>query len=103
MSAMLVVRIYWNCVTLRFIMPFSVVRLFIFYQAVWVTATAPYIILLILLVRGATLPGALEGIIYYVKPEWDKLLLLGVSTVHTLPITRKHTYIILTPLNFIFI
>ena len=50
-----------------------------FDQAVWVTATAPYIILLILLVRGVTLPGAREGIIYYVKPEWDKLLLLGVS------------------------
>lgn len=47
-------------------------------KAVWVTATAPYIILLILLVRGVTLPGAREGIIYYVKPEWDKLLLLGV-------------------------
>ena len=43
------------------------------------TATAPYIILLILLVRGATLPGALEGIIYFIKPEWNKLLLLGVG------------------------
>ena len=56
----------------------------VFFQAVWITATAPYVILLILLVRGVTLPGASEGIIYYVKPEWDKLLLLGVSNVHTM-------------------
>ncbi|WAR03537.1 SC6A4-like protein [Mya arenaria] len=47
-------------------------------KAVWITATAPYVILLILLVRGATLPGARQGIIYYVTPVWSRLLELGV-------------------------
>ncbi|XP_046785923.1 sodium-dependent serotonin transporter isoform X2 [Gallus gallus] len=43
-------------------------------KVVWVTATFPYIILFILLVRGATLPGAWRGVLYYLKPEWQKLL-----------------------------
>lgn len=42
-------------------------------KAVWVTALAPYVVLIILLIRGVTLPGALEGIRYYLTPEWDKL------------------------------
>ncbi|KAJ8731646.1 hypothetical protein PYW07_004810 [Mythimna separata] len=40
---------------------------------VWVTALAPYAVLLILLARGVTLPGATEGIRYYLTPEWHKL------------------------------
>ncbi|KAJ7309106.1 hypothetical protein JRQ81_008436 [Phrynocephalus forsythii] len=43
-------------------------------KVVWVTATFPYVILLILLIRGATLPGAWRGVIYYLKPDWPKLL-----------------------------
>ncbi|XP_009556762.2 sodium-dependent serotonin transporter [Cuculus canorus] len=43
-------------------------------KVVWVTATFPYIILFILLVRGATLPGAWRGVLYYLKPDWHKLL-----------------------------
>ncbi|XP_055538311.1 sodium-dependent serotonin transporter [Wyeomyia smithii] len=42
-------------------------------KAVWVTALAPYVVLLILLARGVTLPGAAEGIRYYLTPEWHKL------------------------------
>lgn len=47
-------------------------------KAVWVTATVPYIVLLVLLVRGATLPGSADGIKYYVTPVWSKLLEVGV-------------------------
>ncbi|XP_053222520.1 sodium-dependent serotonin transporter [Podarcis raffonei] len=42
-------------------------------KVVWVTATFPYVILFVLLIRGATLPGAWRGVVYYLKPEWDKL------------------------------
>lgn len=49
-------------------------------QVVWVTATFPYIILSVLLVRGATLPGAWRGILFYLKPNWQKLLETGVRS-----------------------
>lgn len=42
-------------------------------KAVWVTALAPYFVLVVLLVRGVTLPGAGEGIRYYLTPQWEKL------------------------------
>lgn len=42
-------------------------------KAVWVTALAPYVVLICLLFRGITLPGASEGIRYYLTPEWEKL------------------------------
>ncbi|XP_045461815.1 sodium-dependent serotonin transporter [Harmonia axyridis] len=43
-------------------------------KAVWITALAPYVVLIILLVRGVSLPGASTGIRYYLTPEWHKLL-----------------------------
>ncbi|XP_006756741.2 PREDICTED: sodium-dependent serotonin transporter [Myotis davidii] len=43
-------------------------------KVVWVTATFPYIVLVVLLVRGATLPGAWRGVLFYLKPNWQKLL-----------------------------
>ncbi|KAI4820164.1 hypothetical protein KUCAC02_028149 [Chaenocephalus aceratus] len=43
-------------------------------KVVWVTATLPYIVLFILLIRGATLPGAWRGVVFYLKPQWGKLL-----------------------------
>ncbi|XP_005999512.1 solute carrier family 6 member 4b [Latimeria chalumnae] len=42
-------------------------------KVVWVTATLPYILLFILLIRGATLPGAWRGVSFYLKPDWEKL------------------------------
>uniref|UniRef100_A0A672QDX3 Transporter n=1 Tax=Sinocyclocheilus grahami TaxID=75366 RepID=A0A672QDX3_SINGR len=47
-------------------------------KVVWVTATFPYLVLLILLIRGATLPGAWRGVVFYLKPDWRKLLTTSV-------------------------
>ncbi|TGZ69847.1 hypothetical protein CRM22_003507 [Opisthorchis felineus] len=47
-------------------------------KAVWITATLPYVILSILLVRGLTLEGSLTGIKYYLTPKFDQLLKVQV-------------------------
>ncbi|KAJ8313056.1 hypothetical protein KUTeg_010429, partial [Tegillarca granosa] len=36
--------------------------------------TMPYFMLMILLVRGVMLEGSLDGIKYYISPQWDRLL-----------------------------
>uniref|UniRef100_A0A671RTK3 Transporter n=1 Tax=Sinocyclocheilus anshuiensis TaxID=1608454 RepID=A0A671RTK3_9TELE len=43
-------------------------------KVVYVTATFPYLMLLVLLVRGVSLPGAVDGIVYYLKPNHTRLM-----------------------------
>ncbi|KAK3599567.1 hypothetical protein CHS0354_035806 [Potamilus streckersoni] len=50
-------------------------------KVVYFTATFPYVILLILLVRSATLDGAIDGVKYFVIPKWEKLSDLKLAQV----------------------
>ncbi|XP_037712748.1 sodium-dependent nutrient amino acid transporter 1 [Drosophila subpulchrella] len=43
-------------------------------KAAYFLGVFPYVVLLILLLRAVTLPGALDGIIYFFKPQWRELL-----------------------------
>ena len=59
-------------------------------QLVYFTALFPYCILVILLIRAATLPGYMDGISFYLTPKWEKLLEINVSVVAT-PADRQPT------------
>ncbi|KAE8282200.1 Sodium-dependent neutral amino acid transporter B(0)AT3 [Larimichthys crocea] len=42
-------------------------------KAVYVTATFPYLVLTIFLIRATTLPGATDGLMYLFTPKWEIL------------------------------
>ncbi|KAF6025222.1 hypothetical protein EB796_016468 [Bugula neritina] len=42
-------------------------------KVVYVTATAPYILLTVLLIQGATMEGSIKGVEFYMKPNFTKL------------------------------
>ncbi|KAG7252043.1 hypothetical protein CRUP_009082, partial [Coryphaenoides rupestris] len=42
-------------------------------KAIYVTATFPYLVLTIFLVRALTLPGAMDGLVYLFTPNWETL------------------------------
>ena len=54
-------------------------------QVVYFTALFPYVLLSILLVRGAMLEGSMDGVIYYLRPQWSKLLEPQVSKLSISP------------------
>lgn len=52
-------------------------------KVVYFTATFPFIVLLVLLIAGLTLPGAGMGLKYLFVPRWEKLLEIKVWRVAT--------------------
>lgn len=51
---------------------------FLLSKVAYFTATFPYVMLLILLIRGLTLPGAFDGIYFYLFPSLKDLANLEV-------------------------
>uniref|UniRef100_A0A1I8M2C5 Transporter n=1 Tax=Musca domestica TaxID=7370 RepID=A0A1I8M2C5_MUSDO len=43
-------------------------------KASYFLAIFPYVIMLVLLVRSLTLPGAFDGVLFFLTPQWDRLL-----------------------------
>ncbi|KAJ1070227.1 hypothetical protein K5549_006775 [Capra hircus] len=49
-------------------------------KVVWITATMPYVVLFALLLRGITLPGAVDGIRAYLSVDFHRLCEASVSS-----------------------
>lgn len=43
-------------------------------KAAYFLAIFPYVVLIIILVRALTLEGAVDGVIFFIKPQWGELL-----------------------------
>lgn len=67
-------------------------------KASYLFVILPYFILGVLLVRSLTLPGALNGIIFFLKPRWEEMLKAKVSD--TFVANKKFNYRLFTGLVF---
>ncbi|XP_017494709.1 PREDICTED: sodium-dependent serotonin transporter-like, partial [Rhagoletis zephyria] len=47
-------------------------------KVVWVTALMPYFVIFVFLIRATTLEGAIDGIRFYLEPDWSKLKSINV-------------------------
>lgn len=54
------------------------------------TATSPYLFMAALLIRNALLPGSLNGVIFYLKPDLSKLNDMEVDLVVMATVTPVH-------------
>ena len=65
-------------------------------KVVYFTATFPYLILLILMIYGATLPGAATGVKFYLYPNFTKLSEGQVSQSFLYSVCKNSLYTLLT-------
>lgn len=68
-------------------------------KVAYFTAIFPYVGLISLLIRGLTLDGAVDGILFFITPQWDKILkpeVPNLSKVDSVQVkTLKHICILL--------
>ena len=57
-------------------------RVFWIAQVVYFTSLFPYVVIFALIIRGVTLPGAANGISFYLKPNWSKIQEFEVGQVN---------------------
>lgn len=62
-------------------------------KASYFLAIFPYVIIFILLIRAVTLPGAWNGILFFIRPRWDMILEPGVSCFHLIAVKCMTTVI----------
>lgn len=51
-------------------------------KASYFLALFPYVVIIILLVHACTLEGSVDGILFFLKPQWGELLNAKVSFYH---------------------
>jgi len=67
-------NIFWPLVVTWTVMYFCIFRgVRLVGKIVWWTVPLPWLMLLILTVRGLTLPGSINGLAYYLNPTWSEL------------------------------
>jgi len=68
-------KIFWPLIITWVVMYFCIFRgVRLVGRIVWLTVPLPWLMLLILTVRGLTLEGSMQGLAYYLDPVWSELV-----------------------------
>jgi NSS family neurotransmitter:Na+ symporter len=68
-------KIFWPLIITWVVMYFCIFRgVRLVGKIVWLTVPLPWLMLLILTVRGLTLEGSMQGLAYYLDPVWSELV-----------------------------
>ncbi|MBN1786893.1 MAG: sodium-dependent transporter [Sedimentisphaerales bacterium] len=67
-------QVFWPLVVAWFLMYLCIFRgVKLVSKIVWLTVPLPWLMLLILTIRGLTLDGAIQGLAFYLNPTWEEL------------------------------